>query len=646
MKKQNQHTENGLPKGWKKILIRDMAETQSGGTPSTTNPKYWDGDIAWINSGELKDCIIKSPSKYITKLGLEKSSAKLFPKETVVIALTGATTAKVGLLEISTSTNQSVTGIFPNKTFSSKFLFYQLISLRKKILSNSIGTAQPHINKKIVDSIEIVIPSFSEQVSVVSKIEELFSELDKGIEQLKTAQQQLKIYRQAVLKAAFEGKLTAPLNPPKEGKQVPLSGVEPLTMAAEVETDYKKNNGLPEGWKEVKLNEICIYVSDGDHLPPPKTGKEIPFITISNIVKNKIDFSNTMFMTKEYYQGLKENRKPMKGDILYSVTGSFGIPVLINFEMEFCFQRHIGLIRPKEAINQKWLYYLMQSPQIFNQAKKTATGTAQKTVALKSLRNFSLPFCSQKEQSKIVQEIETRLSVADKMEESINESLQQAEALRQSILKKAFEGRLIQAEANISEKPQAKIIPFERKVLAGKIIHQLHNVGQFGLTKFQKTFFIIENFAEVKYETNFIRERAGPYDKEFTQAFRKEMEEKDWFTEETKVSLTRFVPGENVGSLIGKYLDYFKDKAPKILFVLQQLKDKSLHDSELIATLYAVWNNRIIQKKPIKENELINDFFNWSPEKKEKFDAGEISIMYKWMKKIKLIPRGFGSVIK
>lgn len=190
------------------------------------------------------------------------------------------------------------------------------------------------------------------------------------------------------------------------------------------------------------------YITDGDHQPPPKTAAGIPFITISNINKSnqKIDFSETFTVSKEYFSNLKDNRKPKFGDILYTVTGSFGIPIMVDFNKEFCFQRHIGLIHPSSLSDQKWLYYLLHSKLVFNQAKATATGTAQKTVALKSLRNFKIPYCLIEEQKNIVQEIESRLSVCDKIEEIIETSLKQSESLRQSILKQAFEGKLVNAD--------------------------------------------------------------------------------------------------------------------------------------------------------------------------------------------------------
>ena len=119
-----------MRKDWIEVNISKLSKTVSGGTPSTTRSDYWGGTIPWINSGKLKDCKINSESKFITELGLNNSSAKMFPKNSVVIALTGATTAKVSLLEFNTTGNQSITAIFPGKMHNSTFLFFQLILMK------------------------------------------------------------------------------------------------------------------------------------------------------------------------------------------------------------------------------------------------------------------------------------------------------------------------------------------------------------------------------------------------------------------------------------------------------------------------------------------------------------------------------------
>lgn len=250
--------------------------------------------------------------------------------------------------------------------------------------------------------IKISVPPLPEQERIVARIEELFSELDKAVETLKTTKQQLTVYRQAVLKEAFE------------------------------KCD-----------KKVTVESVCQHVTDGDHMPPSKAKSGVPFIMISIIDNQVINWTNTAHVGQEYYNHIDNKRRPCKGDVLYTVTGSYGVPVLIDFEKQFCFQRHIALLRPNELINQKYLFYVMQEPGVYAQATKGATGTAQKTVGLAVLRRMEIPYIeSINAQLEIVKKIEARMSTCDSIEKTVDTALQQAEAMRQSILKQAFEGGL------------------------------------------------------------------------------------------------------------------------------------------------------------------------------------------------------------
>lgn len=250
--------------------------------------------------------------------------------------------------------------------------------------------------------IKVFIPPLDEQFRIVARIEELFSELDKAVDTLKTTKEQLVVYRQAVLKDAFSSCET-----------------------------------------QAKIKDVCYHVTDGDHMPPPKATQGIPFIMISNIQNNHINWTATNFVGEEYYKQIGEKRTPRKGDILYTVTGSFGIPVMIDFDKKFCFQRHIALLRPNAAIRQRFLYYALQSPAVYSQATKRATGTAQKTVGLSTLRDISIPYTSDLlMQENIELEVKKRLCACDHIEKNVDTVLAQADAMRQSILKQAFEGTM------------------------------------------------------------------------------------------------------------------------------------------------------------------------------------------------------------
>lgn len=138
-----------------------------------------------------------------------------------------------------------------------------------------------------------------------------------------------------------------------------------------------------------KLGDVCASIYDGDHNAPPKSESGIPFITISNIDANDgfIDFSNTSFVPEEYYKFLKGERKPKRGDVLYSVVGSFGIPSLLKDDKRFVFQRHIAILRPSEKLDSTYLYYLLKDLSFYHWADAVAIGSAQRTVTLGQLRS-------------------------------------------------------------------------------------------------------------------------------------------------------------------------------------------------------------------------------------------------------------------
>ncbi len=297
---------------------------------------------------------------------------------------------------------RGLSAIRPSEVLLTRYVLLFFRHFEAQLASKGTGTTFKAITQDVVKNLEIPIPPLSEQERIVARIEELFSQLDAGAETLKKTKAQLAVFRQAVLKEAFA-----------------------------VCKEY------------VAIESVTQHVTDGDHMPPPKADNGIPFIMISNIKGNAISWGNTAFVGRDYYDSIEPKRKPQNGDVLYTVTGSYGIPVLVDFNKEFCFQRHIALLRPNDAIEQKYLYYSLMEPSVYAQATKGATGTAQKTVGLGILRKIEIPFIeNHSDQLRIVEAIESRLSVCDSIEHTVDTALQQAEAMRQSILKDAFEGKL------------------------------------------------------------------------------------------------------------------------------------------------------------------------------------------------------------
>lgn len=199
-----------------------------------------------------------------------------------------------------------------------------------------------------------------------------------------------------------------------------------------------------EDYGLIAVEQLAAEVTDGDHMPPPKADSGIPFITISNVKKEtrQIDFSDTFLVPESYFMSLKDKRRPQAGDVLYTVTGSFGIPILIEVDQPFCFQRHIALVRPKVGINSGWLCYMLLSPFAFRQADDGATGTAQRTVSLKVLRGLLLPNTPVEIQSGLAANLHGRWEASQIVVENYRAKIQSIDALRQSLLQKAFAGEL------------------------------------------------------------------------------------------------------------------------------------------------------------------------------------------------------------
>ena len=187
---------------------------------------------------------------------------------------------------------------------------------------------------------------------------------------------------------------------------------------------------------EWKLKDCCLSISDGDHLPPPKTDSGIPFITISNIDStNHIDFGNTLFVPIEYYEKLDDIRKARPNDIIYSVVGSFGKPVLIKDDRKFVFQRHIAILRPNsEIVDSRFLYYVMLSRDFYMQADTVAIGAAQRTISLSSLRNMKV----QLPPLPIQHRIATILSRYDTLIENYQKQIKLLEEAAQRLYKEWF----------------------------------------------------------------------------------------------------------------------------------------------------------------------------------------------------------------
>ncbi|MDP2247878.1 MAG: restriction endonuclease subunit S [Nitrosomonadales bacterium] len=382
--------------GWEVKKLGEVCTVIAGQSPEG---KFYnnagDGLPFYQGKKEFTEKYIGKPTTWTTYVTKEAE------KDDVLMSVR----APVGPVNFSTEKiciGRGLAAIRSSKIIDKNFLFNFLLKHEAEIVGNS-GAVFDSVNKKQIESILIPVPPIHEQERIVAILDQAFVGIAKA---RANAEQNLRNAR-----TLFESHL---------------------------------QNIFSQGDEFVALSELATDITDGDHMPPPKTTNGIPFITISNVNKQTrlIDFSDTFTVDHDYYNNLKPNRKPQKGDVLYTVTGSYGIPVIVDFELEFCFQRHIGLIRPNRNTNSQWLYYLLLSPSVFQQASDGATGTAQKTVSLKVLRNIKVPQMSSTKQQEIVRTLDALAKETQRLETLYQHKITLLDELKKSLLQQAFAGEL------------------------------------------------------------------------------------------------------------------------------------------------------------------------------------------------------------
>jgi type I restriction enzyme, S subunit len=412
--KEGKHQLLAKAEHWERIFLSEVAKVQNGYAFSSANFSKSEG-LPLIRIRDIDSATTVDRYKGV------------FPKEYLVqngdilVGMDGDFKAAKWKGE-QALLNQRVCRIIPNsKLFDEKFLFLCLQPFLDAIHAETSAVTVKHLSSKTIEEFPLPFPNLKEQQQIVSKIEELFSVLDKGVEELKTAQQQLKVYRQAVLKWAFEGRLT---------------------------NENVKDGELPEGWNLKRLNEICKIIG-GVTKGRDFKGKatiHLPYLRVANVQDGYLNLKQ--IKTIEVLLIDKEKYRLNYGDILYTEGGDkdkLGRGTIWKNEVEDCIhQNHVFRARPLSIdYNSKFIAYFSQTKAaksyFFKHGKQT---TNLASINLTVLSNLPIPMPSFEEQLQIIQEIEGRLSVCDKIEETITHSLQQAKALRQSILKKAFEGRL------------------------------------------------------------------------------------------------------------------------------------------------------------------------------------------------------------
>ncbi|MDE9450433.1 restriction endonuclease subunit S [Aliiroseovarius sp. Z3] len=479
-----------LPSGWVSVTISDLGEVVSGGTPSTKVPEYWGGDIVWFSPADLTGYTrktIRTGAKNITEKGLANSSAKLMPAGSILFS----SRAPIGYVAISMSecaTNQGFKSLVPSKHISSDYVFHYLKSAKQLAEKHASGTTFKEVSGRAFARLPVPLPPIDEQRRIVEKIEQLFGLLDKGEESLRVARDKAGLYRQSLLKHAFEGHLTADWRAANPDK---LEAPETLLTRIQEERDTRYKQALDdwqdamakwraegeEGKKPAKPKRLAEVIGkpqipddlaqhcfeDWTWLPVSdvavvtggltKNQKrnshplKMKYLRVANVYADRLELNEIteIGVTKEEFEKLKLE----EGDLLV-VEGNgsieqIGRVALWNGRLDdIGHQNHLIRARFETAIVPRFALLFLMSPLGRKLIIKKANSTSGlHTLSISKVSSLALPVPCVAEQAEIVSRLEAKLSTLDALEADIDRQLARSRALRQSILKRAFEGKLV-----------------------------------------------------------------------------------------------------------------------------------------------------------------------------------------------------------
>jgi type I restriction enzyme M protein len=345
------------------VNIGEVFKTSSGGTPLRNKLEFYtNGNIPWLKSGEVAQGYIYHAEEYITEEGLKNSSAKLFPINSVLVAMYGATAGQVGILKIEATTNQAVCAIYPNERAIPEYLYWILKQQTQAFVALSGGGGQPNISQQIIKDFEIPLPPLEIQQQIVAEI---------------------------------------------EGYQKIIDG------AKQIVSNYKPTITINPDWEIVELDQLCD-VRDGTHDSPKYVLENgIPFVTQKNITKEGLSFDDIQFISREDHQKIIKRSNVEFDDIIISMIGANrGMSCVIDDTREFSI-KNVGLIKPLGKINHTYLLYFLKSQNAQEYISLMSSGGAQQFIGLTTLRKFPIPVPDVVEQTEIVKAIEEEMQLVN-----------------------------------------------------------------------------------------------------------------------------------------------------------------------------------------------------------------------------------------
>lgn len=474
-----------LPIGWQLSRLNELCEWGSGGTPRRSEASYFGGAFPWITISDLNDGRVNNTAENLTESGIENSAAKLVPEGTVLVALYGSI-GKLGITTRPSTTNQAIACALPNEqAFDHLYLFHYLRSKRHELGLQGTGVTQKNIYLGDIKAFEIPVAPRVEQTRIVAKLEELLSDLDAGVAELKAAQKKLKQYRQSLLKAAVEGTLTAEWrakNAPEESgfqllqrilaerrarweakqlaKYKEQGKAPPKDWHKKYPEPVKPNTNdlpeLPQGWVWSSLGE-SFQVAVGATPSRKEVGYwngAIPWVSSGEVRFSRINDTKEK-ITDAGLSNSSTQINPM-GSVLLGMIGEgktrgqvaiLDIPAANN-------QNCAAIWVSESGVPPEFVYCWLWSQ--YEQTRRGSSGNNQPALNKSIVERISMPLPPLAEIQEIVRVVDASMVQIAAQEDAVAQSLKQSTAQRQNILRAAFSGQLVPQDP--SDEPASELL--------------------------------------------------------------------------------------------------------------------------------------------------------------------------------------------
>lgn len=624
---------------------------------------------------DISNCVFYNEDKLLSKYELNEND--------IIICLTGGTIAKLGIVQSGLGKlymNQRVGrfDILDNSKFEKEYVYWIARSVQSIIKNLAWGAAIPNVSPKQIEKLQFSFPPIDVQKQIIEflndlknntiqnkiyfneSIENHIIELQNNNVALKEVNSELthqldliKQLRQAFLREAMQGKLVKSTNTAATGQQLlekikaekaqliaekKLKKEKPLPPITEDEIPFE----IPKHWAWCRLGEICTKVTDGFHNTPKKLLEGKIYISATHIKDKGIKWDECLYVSEKDHLELYKKASPKKGEILITNRGAgCGTPAIIDIDDEFSFQNTALIGFNQSLINNKFVYsFILKSREEI--MVKFVNGGLQPMLSNVILKTVPFPLPPNHEQEQIVAKLEELMAFCDGLEQSIKESQTYNEMLLQQVLREALQPK---ENPKIVTLPNRVIKQPLKTVLAVHIINQC-NTSDFGRVKFQKLLFLTEYYCKIDFNSNYVKKVAGPYDEQLIKTIEADFKRLRFFDvvqDKNDYKKVKYTPLSAAGEINTFFLENFPQESLKINNLLMKLRVMSWSDCEIVATIYAVWNNRLIKGEKIDDKLLYDDFMAWDSQKIKYKDSFHKKLF--WMKVENIIPDGWGRYI-